>query len=494
MPYTLEQVSEHKTKNSCWVIINDYVYDVTEFLQEHPGGPAIILKYAGHDATQVYEPIHPRDALEKNLPPSKHLGPVDAEAANALKSAKSSRKKTKDEIRSAQAHRWKPPLSHILSLHDMEEVALKVLSHKARTYYSSSADDEVSHASNAQAFARFFFHPRVLRPVSHCDPSTTILGHPSSLPIFVSGAGLARLGHPLGEANITRGCAAGGIIQMVSSSPSLSYSEIMDAAAPGQTLFFQLYKNRDDCLAEQRVWEVERLGYKAIFLTVDAVVPSKRERDIRSAWDLEEEERGGPLEYVEEPQDEAAHGWGAGGALVLNDDKDMTWEKARTFDAVLKRHQTIPWLRRITKLPVVIKGIQCVEDALLAVQAGVDGILLSNHGGRQLDYALPPLEILYRLRLQHPGVFDRVEVYLDGGVRRGTDVIKAVCLGATAVGLGRPFLYAQSAYGAAGVQRIIHLLKNEIVTAMRLMGASGVEDLKPNMVERVDWQPVQARL
>ncbi|KAL1707108.1 FMN-dependent dehydrogenase-domain-containing protein [Schizophyllum commune] len=482
MALTLQQVAEHDSARSCWVIINNKVYDVTEFLQEHPGGPDIILKYAGRDATQVYEPIHPRDALDKNLPPSKHLGPVDAQSADALKDAKASRKQTKDEIRSAEAHRWKPPLSHILSLHDMEEVALKVLSHKARTYYSSSAEDEVSYYSNAQAFTRFFFHARVLRPVSHCDPSTTILGFPSALPIFVSGAGLARLGHPLGEANITRGCASGGIIQMVSSSPSLSYAEIMDAAAPGQTLFFQLYKNKDDAVAEKRVREVERLGYKAIFLTVDAVVPSKRERDIRSAWDLEEEERGGPIEYVEEPQDGTAHGWGAGGALVLNDDKDMTWEK------------TIPWLRSVTKLSVVVKGIQCVEDALLAVKAGVDGILLSNHGGRQLDYALPPLEVLYRLRMRHPGVFSKVEVYLDGGVRRGTDVIKAVCLGATAVGLGRPFLYAQSAYGAAGVKRIIQILESEIVTAMRLMGVSSLKDLSPAMVERVDWQPVRARL
>lgn len=482
MPLTLQQVAEHSSAGSCWVIIQNKVYDVTDFLQEHPGGPDIILKYAGRDATLVYEPIHPRDALDKNLPQSKHLGSVDAQSANTLKNAKTSRKKTKDEIRSAEAHRWKPPLSHILNLHDMEEVALQVLSHKARTYYSSSADDEMSYAANAQAFSRFFFHARVMRPVSYCDPSTTILGHKSSLPIFVSGAGLARLGHPNGEANITRGCAAGGIIQMVSSSPSLSYAEIMEAAAPGQTLFFQLYKNKDDKVAEQRVREVERLGYKAIFLTVDAVVPSKRERDIRSAWDLEEEERDGPLEYIEEPQDEASHGWGAGGALVLNDDRDMTWEK------------TIPWLRSVTNLPIVVKGIQCVEDALLAADAGVDGILLSNHGGRQLDYSLPPLEVLYRLRMNHPDLFTRMEVYLDGGVRRGTDVIKALCLGATAVGLGRPFLYAQSAYAAAGVQRIVHLLENEMVTAMRLMGVSNVKQLTPAMVERVDWQPVRAKL
>jgi len=245
----------------------------------------------------------------------------------------------------------------------------------------------------------------------------------------------------------------------------------MEAAVPEQTLFFQLYKHANDSIAEQRVKEVESLGYKAIFLTVDAIVAGNRERDIRNPWELEDEELGPPKYWSEgdAPQKEV-DGMGTAGALIANDDRNMTWEK------------TIPWLRGITKLPIVIKGIQCVEDAVLAVEAGVDGILISNHGGRQLEYSMPSLEVLYRLRQKRPDVFSKVEVYIDGGIHRGTDVIKALCLGAKAVGLGRPFLYAQSVYGVSGVIKIVQILQREIVTAMRLLGAPSVADLCPEMV------------
>ncbi|PPQ72025.1 hypothetical protein CVT24_008077 [Panaeolus cyanescens] len=467
--WSLSQVAQHKSTDSCWVIIHNHVYDVTDFLKEHPGGPEIILKYAGQDATGVYDPIHPPDALQKNLPQSKHLGPIANDAAAQIEEANQNIRQTKDELRVVQARQKMPPLSRILSLADMQNVAKQVLSHKAFAYYSSASDDEITNQENARAFTRFFFKARVMRPVSQCDPSTTILGSFSSIPVFVSGAALAKLGHPDGEVNITRGCAQERIIQMVSSNASLSPNAIMEAADQSQTLFFQLYKHRNDEIAEKRVKEVEKLGYKAIFLTVDAIVAGNRERDIRSPWVLDEQEYGPVYHQPDEPKTPAdANIFGTAGALIANDDRDMTWEK------------TIPWLRSVSKLPIVIKGIQCVEDAVLAAQAGVDGILLSNHGGRQLEYSLPPLEVLYAIRAEAPDVFNKLEVYIDGGIQRGTDVVKAVCLGARAVGLGRPFLYAQSAYGVEGVVKIIEILRREIITAMRLMGAASVHDLSPN--------------
>ncbi|KDR85127.1 hypothetical protein GALMADRAFT_233766 [Galerina marginata CBS 339.88] len=477
--WTLEQVAQHKSLKSCWVIIHNKVYNVTEFLPEHPGGTDIILKYGGRDATSVYEPIHPPDALDKYLPLSKHLGSLNVEAIDAISEEKRNTRKTKDELRVEQARKRMPPLARILNLMDMEKVAEQILSHKALAYYSSAADDEITNVENARAFSRYFFRPRVMRPVSHCDPSTTILGFKTSIPVFVSGAALAKLGHPDGESNITKGAFKEGIIQMVSSNASLSPASIMESADQSQTLFFQLYKHRNDDIAEQRVRDIENLGYKAIFLTVDAIVAGNRERDIRSPWVLEEQETG-PVYYQVEDNDKLEKDvniFGTAGALIANDDRDMTWER------------TIPWLRRISKLPIVIKGILCVEDAVLAAEANVDGILLSNHGGRQLDYSLPPMEVLNSLRKQRPDVFDKVEVYIDGGVRRGTDIVKAVCLGARAVGLGRPFLYSQSAYGAAGVSKVIEILRREMLTTMRLLGASKVEDLRPEMVQRVDWQP-----
>ncbi|THH02863.1 hypothetical protein EW026_g75 [Hermanssonia centrifuga] len=389
MPLSLKQVAEHNSPKSCWVIIKNKVYDVTDFLPDHPGGSKIILKYAGTDATEAYEPIHPPDALDKNLSPEKHLGELDTASASQIQAVRDTREKTEDELRTEREQAAKPPLNRILDLQEMEDVARKVLSHKALAYYSSAADDEVSHHENGRAFSRFFFLPRVLRPLSGCDPSTTILGFKSSIPVFVSGAALAKLGHPLGEANITKGVGQTGIIQMVSSNASLSYSEIASArTSPSQPLFFQLYKHKDNAVAEKRVREVEALGYNAIFLTVDAPYSANRERDVRAGWAVEDmanirkesaakasnsanemPRKQSDLENIEEEADVS----GTAGALIVNDDVDMTWK------------ETIPWLRKITKLPIVLKGIQCVEDAVLAAEAGVDGILLSNHGGRQLE-------------------------------------------------------------------------------------------------------------
>ncbi|KAG5353393.1 hypothetical protein C0989_007538 [Termitomyces sp. Mn162] len=237
---------------------------------------------------------------------------------------------------------------------------------------------------NAHAFTRFFFHPRVMRAVSQCDPSTTILGYRTSIPVFISGAALAKLGHPqgapvllhltnwqlnllTGEINLTRGAARTNIIQMVSSNASLSYEEMIAAAAPSQPIFFQLYKNLNDSIAEKRVRDVEKLGYKAIWLTVDALVPGNREKDIRSPWVLEELESGEPKYCAETTDDDSQSngtGFGTAGALIANDDRDMTWEKAGDFRRSSRvsciadslQTQTIPWLRKITTLPIVIKG------------------------------------------------------------------------------------------------------------------------------------------
>lgn len=186
-----------------------------------------------------------------------------------------------------------------------------------------------------------------MRAVSKCDPSTTILGYHSAIPVMISGAALARLGHPLGEANLTRGAGSTNIIQMVSSNASLSFSSIAESRyTPDQPLFFQLYKKREDAVALARIREVESLGYNAIFLTVDAIVAGNRERDIRAPFDLAKQEQdiAEKQTSVEDPNSDA--GLGVAGALVAGDDSDMTWE------------QTIPWLRSVTKLPLVVKGMR----------------------------------------------------------------------------------------------------------------------------------------
>lgn len=230
--------------------------------------------------------------------------------------------------------------------HD-EDVARDILPYKANAYYSSAADDQISewlrefikvylvdlgsaHTENVKAFSRFFFHPRVLRAVSRCDPSAKILGCRTSLPILVSPAALAKLGHPLGETNITRGAGRTSIIQVVSANASFSASEIAAArVSPTQPLFFQLYKKRDDSEAEKLVKEVEALGYNAIFLTVDAIIAGRRDRDIKAPFVLEDQEKeaGKQRPSVEGPQEGEGDLLGTAGALVAANDVDMTWEK-----------------------------------------------------------------------------------------------------------------------------------------------------------------------
>ncbi|KIK95385.1 hypothetical protein PAXRUDRAFT_827077 [Paxillus rubicundulus Ve08.2h10] len=482
--YTLAQVAEHKTTASCWVIIRNKVYDVTDFLFDHPGGPQVILDFGGQDATAAYVPIHPSDALDKNIAPEKHLGELDGASRRELSKAKNDKVKSKDELRVEVAVKSRPLLSRIINVQDMEETAKKLLPYKAMAYYASAADDSITHIENARAFSRFFFHPRVMRAVSGCDTSTTMLGHKTSIPVYISGSALARLGHPLGEINLTRGAYKTGIIQMVSTNASLSYGQIASArGSPDQPIFFQLYKHKNDETAAKRIREVEALGYKAIFLTVDALVPSNRELDTRAPHYLEDFEKGVNPQHNSQAKEGETEILGTAGGLIINNDVDMTWER------------TIPWIRGTTKLPIVIKGIQCVADAVLAAEAGCEGIVLSNHGGRQLDYSLPPVELLYKVRKERPDVFSKTEVYIDGGIRRGTDVLKALCLGAKMVGLGRAFLYAQSAYGEAGVVHLARILQREIKFGMESLGVRSIDQLVPEMVERVDWQPaVGARL
>lgn len=216
-----------------------------------------------------------------------------------------------------------------------------------------------------------------MRPLSVVDTSTTLLSTRSSLPIFISPAALARLGHPLGEANLVRGAHKTGIIQIVSSNSSLSYDAVMDSRPdPNQVLWFQLYKHQDRAKAEERVREVVRLGYKVICLTVDALVPGNRERDIRAPWDLDAMEKadaeGGDVVRAlgdnEEIEDEVANSGGTAGALISNVDQEMTWEEVSLFAFHhllqtlngLSVFKTIPWLRSVTDLPIVIKGIQTV--------------------------------------------------------------------------------------------------------------------------------------
>ncbi len=447
-----------------WVVIKGEVYDVTEFVDNHPGGRNIILKNAGKDVTELYEPIHPPTALEENLDASKHIGQVDPSTVQIKQAGEESDKDRKRRL----ARENLPSLGSVLNLDDFERIANTILSDQAWAYYSSAADDEVTYAQNRAAFQRIVFRPRILRAIGEVDCSVKLIdshgkGYDSSLPVYISPAAMAKLGHPDGELNLTRGAGKAQIIQGISANASVGLDEMLDNRKEGQPIVYQLYVNKDRAASERILKKVEDKGCSAVMLTVDAPVMGKRERDMRVKGD--EVEMG-----VDHGKDVKAKGGGVAQAISGYIEPNLTWDD-------------IKWFRKTCKLPLYLKGIQTVEDVELAVKHGVEGVVISNHGGRSLEYAPAPIDVLVELRQRRPDLFDKIEVFLDGGVRRGTDVLKAVALGAKAVGLGRPFLYAQSGYGEAGVTRAIQILEDEIHRGMRLLGVSSLDQLTPEMID-----------
>ncbi|KAF9012545.1 glyoxylate dehydrogenase [Cyathus striatus] len=415
-----ETVAQHASRDSCWIIVHSKVYDVTEFLDEHPGGSKIILKYAGKDAT-----------------------------------AKVVKEVTEEDKRRQALMAARPSLDEIFNLHDFEAVAKTILPDKAWAYYSSASDDEITIRENRAAFQRIWFRPRVLRDVTQVDWSTTILGQKSSLPVYISATALGKLGHPDGELNLTRAAGKHGVIQMIPTLASCSFDEIVDAAQPGQPMFLQLYVN-------QR-------GVKGLFITVDAPQLGRREKDMRMKFVDD-----GAGAKVQEGQSDVKKDQGVARAISSFIDPSLSWKD-------------IPWFKSITKMPIILKGIATPEDAILAYEAGVQGIVLSNHGGRQLDTSRSGVEnlidIVAALKQRGPWPNPNFSIFVDGGVRRASDVLKALALGASAVGVGRGFLYAFSSYGQEGVEKAIQILRDEFEMNMRLLGARNLGELVPEMVD-----------
>lgn len=319
---------------------------------------------------------------------------------------------------------------------------------------------------NHTAFHKIWFRPRILHDVENIDLSTTMLGTKVSIPFYVTATALGKLGNPEGEVVLTRGAHKHNVIQMIPTLASCSFDEIMDEAQGGQVQWLQLYVNKNREITRKIVEHAEARGCKGLFITVDAPQLGRREKDMRSKFsDVGSNVQNTGGHSVDRSQ-------GAARAISSFIDPSLSWKD-------------IPWFLSITKMPIILKGVQCVEDVLRAVEAGVHGVVLSNHGGRQLDFARSGVEVLAEVMpaLRERGWDKRIEVYIDGGVRRATDIIKALCLGATGVGIGRPFLYAMSAYGLPGVDRAMQLLKDEMEMNMRLIGCSDVSQLNPSLVD-----------
>ncbi|KAJ5160948.1 uncharacterized protein N7482_007952 [Penicillium canariense] len=454
MVFTWAELQQHNTRQSCWVAIHGAVYDVTDFLDSHPGGSRVILRWAGKDATEDFDSVHSLDVLTEALPETALQGHVDPAELTLVKKPENLAGTPSESERKDP-----PPLGTMLNLNDFEEVAKQHLPANAWAYYSSGADDEISKRNNRRAYQKVALRPRILKKVLSVDTATSILGHSVSLPVYMSPVGIAKLAHPEGECAFARAAGKEGLAQVLANGSSMSIEQVRQArTSEDQPLFFQLYVNKDINKSKDMVKRAVEAGARGIWITVDSPVVGKREMDER-------------LNLAVTAHDSDAHGQGVAKIMASSISPFIDWD-------------ILSWIRELTDLPVVVKGIQCVEDAVLAYEHGVQGIVLSNHGGRSQDTAQSPLLTLLEIRKFAPFLLDaKMQIFIDGGIRRGTDVLKAIALGATAVGLGRPFLFSMSAgYGEAGVRRMLEILRQEVEMNMVLLGVTNLKQLRPEMV------------
>jgi 4-hydroxymandelate oxidase len=350
----------------------------------------------------------------------------------------------------------RPPidLGRIVTLRDFEAPARERLHPAAWDYYAGGAGDEHTLRAGLAAWDAFHLRPRVLVDTATVDPSATILGRPEPLPIGVAPAALHGMAHLDGEQAIARAAAASGAINVVSTMASFTIEEVA-AAAPDGRRWFQLYVQRNRAASRELVRRAAGAGYEAICLTVDLPVLGYRDALLRLAFDAGEDA------YANLARRE---GWLHAGDMDDNLDMrslGLTWDH-------------LDEIRSWSTLPLILKGILTGEDAALAVEHGADGVWVSNHGGRQLDRTAASIEVLDEVVRAVDG---RAEVYLDGGVRRGPEVLIALALGATAVFTARPFLYALACAGEEGVAKAFEILRDEIERSMAMLGTPRVSDI-----------------
>lgn len=370
---------------------------------------------------------------------------------------------------------------------DLREIARRRLPGGIFDYIDGGAEDETSLRGNTAAFARYGFRPRVMRDVSHVDTSVDLLGHRLGSPLVFSPTGFTRIAHSQGELAVARVAGAHGLPYALSTLSTRSIEEV--AAVTTGPKWFQVYVWRDRGMVRDMLRRAAACGYDTIMITVDTAVLGRRERDVRRGFTLPPKLGPGTLvdglrhpawtwDFVRhEPitfANVAGSGPdGSGTAVTLSDFISEQFDPALSWD-------DLDWFRSEWQGKVLLKGVQTVEDAVTAVQRGADGVMLSNHGGRQLDGAPAPVDLVRPVReALGPGA----TVICDGGVRRGGDIVKAIALGADACTMGRTYLYGLGAAGEAGVERAHAMLTDELRRAMQLCGVRTIAEITPDLVE-----------
>jgi L-lactate dehydrogenase (cytochrome) len=371
-------------------------------------------------------------------------------------------------------------LSSAATIADLRSVARRYTPRAVFDYVDGAAETEASLDRSRAAYGRIEFVPRVLQDVSRVDPSTTILGRPAALPLVFAPTGFTRLMNHEGESAVARVAGRLGIPYALSTLGTTS-PEAVAAAAPDTDRWFQLYLWNDRPAGIDLVQRAQAAGFTALVLTVDTPVAGARLRDVHNGFTIP------PTLSIRTVLDIARHpGWWFN-LLTTEPLRFAAFTETqgtvadlinRVFDPTITVAD-LGWLRDAWSGPIVVKGIQTVDDARAVTDAGADAIVVSNHGGRQLDRAPTPIEQLSGIV---SAVGDRVEVYVDGGIMSGADVVAGVAMGARACMVGRAYLYGLMAGGERGVQRAGDLLRAEIVRTMQLLGARQVADLTPDRV------------
>jgi lactate 2-monooxygenase len=353
---------------------------------------------------------------------------------------------------------------------ELEARAHEAMDERAANYVFAGAGSETTMAANRQAFDRRRIVPRMLRDVAERDLSTTVLGTPMPAPLMLAPIGVQAIVHEDGELATARAAAALGLPMIASTAAHFTLEEIAEAGGEAPR-WFQLYWPNDRGLAESLVKRAEGAGYEAIVLTVDTFVPGWKSRDLQQAW-LPFLNGMGVANYFHDPvfrtalekSPEKDQGAATGHFLAVQANPSLTWDD-------------LDWLRERTSLPIVVKGIQHVDDAREAARRGLDGIVVSNHGGRQVDGAIASLDALPPIA---EAVGDDLAVLFDSGVRSGADAIKALALGADAVLLGRPYLWGLAIEGQQGVETVLKMVLAELDLTMALCGYTSPDQLGPD--------------
>jgi isopentenyl diphosphate isomerase/L-lactate dehydrogenase-like FMN-dependent dehydrogenase len=349
---------------------------------------------------------------------------------------------------------------NLVNVDDYAEAARERLDPGAYGYIAGGAGDEQTLRANTAAFARWELRPRVLVDVGSVTTATTVLGEEVALPLLVAPTALQRLCHPQAELPLARAAARAGTVMTLSTLSSVTPAELA-AGAPGGAKWFQLYWSRDRGFTQELVQSAAAAGFGAVVLTVDLPVAGRRERDIRAGFALPDD-----LELPNLPLALRREDFHTALSTVVDD--TLTW-------------RDLEWLRSVSELPLVLKGILTAEDALLAAEHGADAVVVSNHGGRQLDGVPAALDALPEVV---ETVGERVEVLVDGGIRRGTDVLKALALGARAALTGRAVLWGLAADGEEGALAVLELLRRELEVGLKLLGCTSPPEVTRSHLRR----------